>query len=177
MADEPIFEQRWPVDEVALRRTRRGWVALWTPLGLLGIAVMVGLHGAGVAQTLGVFVLLVAIGWIGHGLWGLTAHIRRSTVLRVSADGVLRVDAFPKRRSTSFGLRRCQAVGLRRTVDHESRGGRVHRYDLVVREAGRVHEFILPGRIGAGGNWSTLSDAEVAAFHAAVARFTRAGAD
>jgi hypothetical protein len=168
---EVLFEQRWPVDEDALRRTRRLWIAAWTPLSLLGVAVMVGLHGADLVKTAATFVLLMAMGFSGSYLWALTAHIRRATLLRVTSDGTLHVKAFPSR-SAAFALPSCREVALEKVLDHDAGPSRVYRYDLIVLAADRKHEFVLPGRIGSTGNWSTFSEDEVSAFDAAVGRFT-----
>jgi hypothetical protein len=155
-----------------LRRVRRRWIAVSVPFALLGAAVTAGLHDAGPTEAAGASGLLLGLGFLGSALCGLSAHIRRSTRLTVTSDGTLHLSVFPRRRSRSFVLRQCRQVGLRKAVGHGT--GRSSRYDLVVLDGDRKHEYILPGRIGSGGNWSTLSDEQAAAFHAAVGRFTKA---
>lgn len=173
MATEVLFEHRWDVNEDALRRTRRLWFGFGLVIAVLGGAVMVGLHGWSVVQTALATLFFFGIGALGVFVYSLDARTRRSARLLVTEDGTLEVSTHFK--TGSFWLRGCREVGLRRanrSADLETAGDQ-YGYDLVV-IADEKSEFVLPGFIGARGNFSTLSDDQAAAFHAAVGRFTTA---
>lgn len=182
MPGELLFEQRWPVDEDKLRRAQRGWMIFGLVIGVLGGAAMVGAHDWGVVKASLAALFIFSLGLIGSFAWGFNARMRRAARLRVRSDGTLEVKSLftssPSWRGVqphSFALGQCREVGLKKAVAAEYDEGPdwVYRYHLVVM-ADKKHEFMLPGLIGSGGNQSTLSDEQAAAFHTAVGRFTTA---